>query len=322
MILQYKKRKVYFMKTKADPTGMARARKRSSKRIEKRLNAAEKEVLALFKQIQKKRRSKTKIVNKEVTIFYDYELTDQDIQQMNNSVQFILNRELLESQTNMPPDWYWKDDIEQPYREGTIEETNLFNQLIIAAGIAGVIIGGFPVAEVPVDQVLSSELYREALNKQYASNYTTFKGLSENTTKQIMQQIELGTQSGETPSFIAGQISDRFDVSRSSADRITNTEINKAYNDAKLQTGVVIAERTGLRAGVIHISALLPTTRAHHAARHGNAYTVVDQTQWWNEGSNRINCYCTTRSVLITKDGKVVDQEFQQEIKAEKKFFD
>ena len=83
-----------------------------------------------------------------------------------------------------------------------------------------------------------------------------------------------------------------------------------------------MAERTGLRAGVIHISALATTTRPSHAARHGNAYTTADQNQWWDTGANRINCKCTTISILIDRNGKVIQAETQQEIKAEKTFFD
>jgi hypothetical protein len=102
----------------------------------------------------------------------------------------------------------------------------------------------------------------------------------------------------------------------------TETEINKAYNDAKLDATRLLSDRTGLRAAVIHISALTPTTRATHADRHGNAYTVGDQQQWWSEGSNRINCKCSTQSVLIDSKGNVMQGELQEEIKEERSFFD
>lgn len=310
------------MKTKADPTGLARNRNKSFRRLKVRIDRAEKKIKALFRAIPKKRRTKVKIQNKETSTIYDYELTAQDLDQLNRSIDFIINDELLESQNEMPFDWYWKEDIEQPYRAGAIEETNTFNQLIVGAGIAGILIDGFMAQEIPTEQVLFSEIYRDNLAKKYASNFTTFKGLSENTTKQVMQTIELGTQSGLTPTKTAKNISNRFDVSRSSADRITRTEINKAFTDGKMETGIVISRRTGLRSAVIHISALTSTTRSHHAARHGNAYTVEDQMSWWSEGANRINCLCDITTVLIDKSGKVIDTKFQKEIKAERKFFD
>ena len=98
----------------------------------------------------------------------------------------------------------------------------------------------------------------------------------------------------------------------SAPSRIADTEINKAYNDTRLNAVELAAERTGLRAGVLHISALLPTTRDNHAARHGLVYTPQEQMQWWNTGSNRINCKCSTESVLVDNEGRVVDTERQE----------
>ena len=155
----------------------------------------------------------------------------------------------------------------------------------------------------------------------YASNFEVIKTLSDRTADQVNQMINLGIQAGNTPTQISEMITQRFDVARSSADRIANTEVNKAYNDARLNAVDVAAEQTGLRAGVIHLSALLPTTRQTHGDRHGNAYTTAQQRQWWNSDANRINCHCSTTTVLIDRQGRVIDTELQQEIKAERTFF-
>lgn len=307
-------------KTKADPTGQARNRNRGMRRLSTRLTRAEREVKALFRAIPRSSRRQTRIVNAEQTTVYDY---DFDSQSFERAVQFILNEQLLESQlASMPIDWYWKEDIELPYRQGTAEEVRDFNQLVAGAIAAGVLINGLPPQQVPIETVLISQPYLDALDNHQASNFGTIKGLSEKTTAQVMQRINDGVQSGATPTFIANEISNRFDVARSDAKRISETEINRAYNDAKLDATRLLADQTGLRAAVIHISALTPTTRQSHADRHGNAYTVADQLQWWNTEANRINCKCTTKTVLIDRSGKVVDNELQQEIKAERSFFD
>ncbi len=314
-------------KTKADPTGQASNRKKGALTLDRRLNKSEREVKALFRVIPKKRKSKAGIVNlyevNAPTVFYEYDITDAETTQMQRSIEFILNRELLETQTgDIPVNWYWKDNIEQPYRQGTAEELVSFNQLISAAAIAGVLVSGLPPRPVPIEQVLLSQNYREALNKVYVSNFESIKTLSQRTASQVIQRINAGIDAGSTPTVIAKEISERFDVARSSAKRIADTEINKAYNDSKLRANDIAAAETGLRAGVIHISALSTTTRNTHAARHGNAYTTVDQLQWWDSGSNRINCKCSTISVLIDSKGKVVQTETQEKIKAEKAFFD
>ncbi len=301
-------------KTKADPTGQARNRNRSTRSLSVRLTRAEREVKALFRAVPRTRRTQTRIVN-AVTTIYDYEF---DQEAFGRSVEFIVNEELLETQTDvMPFAWYWKDDIELPYRQGTVEEVRDFNVLVTGAVAAGVLINGIPPQTVPIEQVLLSEPYRTALNNTQVSSFTTIKGLSERTTAQVLQRINAGIQAGDTPTAIAAEISERFDVARSSAKRLARTEINQAYTNAKLDATDVLQKQTGLRAAVIHISALTPTTRQTHADRHGNAYTTADQRQWWAITPNRINCLCSVRSVLIDRQGNVVQAELQADIKAE-----
>lgn len=292
-------------KTPQDPTGQAANRNKGTRRLVAKLDAAERKVKALFRSIPRTSRRQAVIANAEQTTVFSY---DYDQAQFERAVEFIMNDELLDTQSGtIPPYWYWNSHIEIPYRQGMTEEVRDFNQLIIGAVIAGVLVKGLKPQTVPIEQVLFSEPYRAGLNTAQLSNFTTMKGLSETTTRQVLQRINSGILAGESPTFIANDISERFGVAKSSAKRISETEINKAYNNAKLDATRLLGEQTGLRAAVIHISALTPTTRDTHAARHGNAYTVADQLQWWEITPNRINCKCTTRSVLIDRQGKVIE---------------
>ena len=294
-------------KTKADPTGQATNRNKGTRRLAARLRRAESRVKDLLKVIPRERRRITKIQNAEQTVFYEYELTAQDQEQLNDSVQFIINDELLETQTGrMPFNWYWQSNIELPYRQGTAEEVRDFNQLIAAATVAGFFIKRIAPQEIPFNQVVFSDAYRDPLNKAYVSNFNSIKSLSSTTAAQVIQRINSGISSGLSTVAIGAEINSRFDVALSSAQRIAETEINRAYNDAKLNATDLMAEETGLRSAVVHISALTSTTRPHHADRHGNSYTVADQLQWWDSGANRINCKCTTRSILLDKRGNVL----------------
>lgn len=311
--------------SKQDPTGQARNRNRSTRSLTRRLDIAEKTIKRLFRDIPKTSRRQTKIQNAKQETIYEYGVNPQDLEQLSRSISFTLNEQLLETQTDSVPfNWYWKAQVELPYRQGAIEETRDYTQEIaIAAGLgffAKRIKPGVPA----VEQVLLSEPYRASLNAVYVDNFNTIKGLSDDTSKQVYRVINNGINSGAKPSVIAADISRRFSVSRSSAKRIADTETNKAYNDARLGATKLLSAQTGLRSGVVHISALLPNgrTRQHHADRHGNSYTVEDQRQWWDTGANRINCHCSTRSVLIDGNGNVVNVELQEDLKEEKKFFD
>lgn len=307
------------MKSKSDPTGMNKARNKGTRALTVRLNRAQARIKAMFREIPRQRRTQTKIVNAETAV-YDYQQTAAEQQALSDEILAVLNDELLESQDRMPPDWYWKSNIEQPYRQGAAEEVNRTNQLITAAIIAGLITDPF-VSTVGIEQVLTSRQHIQTINAVYVSNFQQIKTLSDRTSAQVIQQINAGIQAGDTPTAIAATITERFDVAKSNAKRISETAVNKAYTDAKMNAVDVMEARTGLRAGVIHVSALLPTTRKTHADRHGNAYTTADQQQWWNTGANRINCKCDVISVLIDAKGNVIQSETQDSIKAERSFF-
>lgn len=301
-----------------DPTRQATNRDRSTRKLDGSLTAAKRRVLSLLSVLPVSRSTETVVVNQEKAVF-TYDITPDQLERMLAEVRAILNSELLQTQQqDMPPDWWWKPEVEHPYRQGATQELIQFNQLIAAAVIAGLLTRtGLPPQRVPAELILSSPTYIQGLNRAYVENWQAIKGMSDTTATQVGRVISDGIQSGLSKSDIAAQIADRFNVASSRAKQIAHTQINAAYNDARMDATKAAAEQAGLRAGVIHISALLPTTRQTHADRHGNAYTVADQLAWWNEGANRINCYCSTRSVLLDAEGRVVNTKIQEELKAE-----
>lgn len=308
-------------KTKQDPSGQRVNRRKATRKIQRRLNNARRRILAAFREIPRTRHTKAPITN-AATVVYDYELSAVEQQEFQQLITDIINEELELIGPTPADDWFFYGNIELPYRQGTLEEANEFNQLVAGAVLAGVLVKGMQPQEVSTETILASAGYRDNLAKRVGEAYAAMKSLSDRTANQVTQQITGGMDAGNKPSDIRNDVNERFTVAASGAKRTAETETNWSYNKARLDTVDVMQDQTGLRAGVIHISALLPTTRQAHADRHGNAYTAVDQQQWWSEGANLINCKCTTRSVLINSEGKVVQQELQTEIKAERSFFD
>jgi SPP1 gp7 family putative phage head morphogenesis protein len=310
-------------KNKEDPTGLARARNRAGRRLQKRLTNAQRNIRQLFRNIPRTRRRQAVIPNADAAVIYDYKLTADQLQVVNQQIRADLDAELETEQEQMPPFWWWAIIIEQSFRRGALEEVNEFNRQVGKAVAADVTVrGGVQPQRIEPEQVIQSPAYQTALRSAQVSNYPVIKGLSDRTSGQVIQVLNQGIQAGDTPTAIAGKINERFDVSRSSAMRIAQTEVNKAFNDAKIAANSVAAELTGLRPALIHISALLPTTRAEHAARHGKVFTPEQQLQWWNTGANRINCKCSTQPILVDNRGNVVDTELQQDLQAEKVFFE
>ena len=286
----------------------------------KRLRAAEKQVKAMFRAIPRTSTRQTQIVNAERVTVYDY---DYDPQIFSAATQSIINEQLLETDDGvMPFFWFWKTDIELPYRQGTTEELRDFNQLIAGAIAAGTLVNGFPPQVINIEEVLLSPDYRQTLGDIQGKNFTTVKGLSDKVSAQVIQRVNDGIAAGQSPTKIAQDITDRFEVAESDAKRISNTEVNKAYTDAKINAAKLAEKRTGLRAAVLHVSALTPTTRSWHAARHGKAYRPDDQLRWWNQGANRINCKCSVTTVLIDRKGRVINTGIQDNLIAQRPFFD
>lgn len=288
-------------KTKADPTGQRSNRIRTTKRLQRRVRNAKRAVTERFRKIP------TMVVNADLV--YRYDMTPEQKEDFFNEVRRIIALEVVgTTQTDrVPVEWWFKPELELPTRQGYAEEVIQFNQLIKIANVKGITgRNGLPAQIIPVELALTSQDYTRVLNEKYLNGFNSIKGLSDTTADQVIKQVNLGIQAGNSPKEISERISERFDVSQSSAKRIAVTEVNQAYNDARLAATDTAAEQTGLTAGVIHISALLTTTRRGHAARHGNFYTTAEELNWWNQDANRINCHCTTESALMDSDGNIV----------------
>ena len=301
-------------KTKADPSGQRVNRVKSTKRLTNRLNRAGREILRDFRAIPRKRRQQ-KVIQNASAVLYLYDRSPDDAEMMRLSIQSHLDSELETARATLPPDWWFKTDIELPYRQGTMEEVRDVSALLAGAVVSGTVTRGVAPIVIPPEAVLFSPEYQDGLRSAYARNYGEIKTLSEKTAQDVYRVINDGIDAGLTPSEITTSIKQRFKVAGSNAKRIVNTEVNRAYNDARLFTTEIMREQTGQNIAIFHISSLLPTTRDHHAARHGNIYTPEQQHQWWNTGANRINCHCTTRGVLLDKSGNIIESELQRELK-------
>lgn len=309
-------------KTKQDPTGQAVNRRKATRRLQNRLTLAQRKVKQLFRAVPRKRRQEVVLPNAKTIPVYDYQITAAELEELERRIRAIVSDELLETQFNrMPPNWWWQGVIEPPYRQGTAEEIVEFNRLVTTELVRVRAARGLTTQRLEIGQVLQSSEYLQALDTVYVRNFGDIRTLSDTTSDQVVGVINRGISAGNTPTQISEAITERFDVSRSSAERTAQTEVNQAYNNARLDATEIAARQTNLRAGVLHLSALIPTTRDGHAARHGNAYTVAQQRQWWDSGTNRIRCHCSTRSVLIDRSGSVIDVEFQEEIQVEREFF-
>lgn len=295
--------------SKGDPTGQRVNRATTAKRIRARIEKAKRDVVSLFRAVPRSRRSVTKTVNEQQPV-YDYDITAEQIEILNNRIRKIIDDYLIQTDGDtMPMRWWYKPEVELPVRQGTIEQLNEFNRLIALAISVGMVgSGGVEPQRIAPEVVLSSQKYLAELRNVYVENFQTIKSLSDGTASQVIQKINSGMKAGLTPTDISKSITERFDVSKSNAERIARTEVNSAYTGAKIRATKTAGEISGFKPLVRHISALLPKrTRRHHAARHYLVYTPEEQDAWWAQDANRINCLCSIRTVLIDNEGNYIE---------------
>lgn len=307
-----------------DPTGQAKTRNRASRALISRLNKAKVDITVnIFNMIPRRTKISQKVVNVlvENELIYIYDLTAQELLLLAQQISNSLNIHLEVSDLMMPNGWFFAEFIELPYRRATLEDVQDINRLVIEATNAGLIEPSPFTQELNSFQVVNSSTYRKNLQKEFAKNFELVKTLSNKTSSQVFTEIRAGIEAGENPTTIRRRITKRFDVSKSDAERIARTEVNAAYNNAKLEMTDIASDQLDLNIGNIHISALTATTRQTHAARHGLAYSTSDQLKWWNTTPNRINCLCSTQKMVLDENNEVINKELQDEIRQDGKDF-
>lgn len=294
-----------------DPTGQGRNRANLNKKIKVRLANALVDVVKLFKDIPATPRTESNIsLNQDSFTVYDYEIPDPDLLQF--EIQLIIYQWLLESQQSQqaiqqaefkPIDFYSDDNVEEADNVGAQETARDLNQELIQAAIIGALAASMPRRIEPQVIVLDPEFRQDVENDKKAM-YQQLKGLSDKTSKQVYDVMIEGMNGNKTKREIVKDIKRRFEVSESGAKRIVETEINKYNNNARMDVISLINKNTSLSVAGVHLSALLPTTRYWHGARHKKVYTAAQQRRWWDQGSNRINCHCSFTSILLNKKKK------------------
>ena len=294
-------------KSKQDPTNQAGNRQRANRDNNKRLKLSAVEVLAIFDAIEPERVIKEKDL--ALNAHGDFVVWGTPITITQADIQAIIDANLETASRDMPFNWYFSEYDEQAYRSGAFQEN---------ANIGAIIDN-----PIPDNNLLFMQSYQEGLAVIQANDYRLLQNLSRTTSIQVFGVIQNGMEEGLNRAEIRNDIIRRFEVSQSSSQRIVNTEINKAYNVARTDLNDIYTD-LGIRLGVMHISALLGggRTRRTHARRHGKVFSTTEQNKWWNKKPNRINCFCSVRSVELNEDGTMKQKARQDKIvKQGKEFF-
>jgi SPP1 gp7 family putative phage head morphogenesis protein len=292
-----------------DPTRLAGVKRRAIAELRKRLKGARKDVIALFNSIP----YRVITVNRDN---YVYELSPSALANINQTISDMVDSWLETSGGTKPVRWFFDDFILQPARSGTIESLNRTSMLATQARYPQEIL-----SSLDVQRVLMSEPYRRRIELLEARTFNEMKGFTAQTKTDLSRVLSETIAKGKTSATARREIRDRFNVSASRAARIARTEISNAHITARLDEQKRSRDELGIDVRVAHRSALSPTTRHWHAARHGRIYTIEDQEEWWETGGNRINCMCGIAEVVFGSNGKPYDQGLLDKLEKQRKAF-
>lgn len=283
----------------ANPVGQSSRVNRVTGAIDNALGAVEDWLIQRFEQI----RTESIVVSRFFVnrSRYEYQISIPDLE--------LLVDELA-VQFGIIPDQYVVDQVIGAYEVGTnLAVTNL-------SGISDDYTRN-------ITQVLMSEPYQRRVALIGARVFEEMQGFEGDTGRDLARVLREAVQDGLNPRDVVETIRNRFGVARSRAARIAQTEITGALRRGRWDEAQDAETRLGLRVRLLWVSALKPTTRLWHAQRHSEIYTVQQVREFYAEGANAINCYCTQVEILVKEDGTPVTGRPVLKLKKQKEaYFD
>lgn len=168
--------------------------------------------------------------------------------------------------------------------------------------------------------IMFSEPYRNRVGIAQTKSYEHWTGQSAQIRAELSQVIGSAVADGRPPREVKGLIRDRLAVSESKARAFAQTDITDSLRQARWAEDDAATEQFGLDLRELHTSALLPTTRPTHAARHGKVYTTEECRAFYAKDGNRIHCHCSSTTCLVDASGKPIltdglKKKMKQELK-------
>ncbi|EKS7426671.1 phage head morphogenesis protein [Enterobacter cancerogenus] len=307
-------------RNKADPTQSSRQVSRMFNDIEDRYLSIKRRLKALFDQrlTGQQREANTQrswmMCNNEgaePSLYqvnagkFIYNMTAAELADLLQVVQSILDDELLDGGSQ---NLWAMDYVIAEYDRGTL---NAFTNLSVQSQVYA--------SQTTLQQLLSSPGYLNQISATRLTTFSDWKVISDTARGDLTNIITDAVARGVNPRETASVISKRLDVSMSKAKTIAQTEQVGALREAQWTETDWASERLGLNTGLLHLSALKPTTRTTHAFWHGKVRTVQEVRDWYAVDGNKYHCYCGQIPVLLNDDGSIFNEGLADKLAKERK---
>lgn len=268
-----------------DRTGSAGILRRAVAEINRRFAGLTNDVLAIFDGIRYYNLNDARVM---------YGLTPEELSAVSQALSTALDRWLAEGQQTAHRFWWAPFDSEAAQLGAAQTVANL---TVLSASYA---------ASRTLQQVIYSDPYRSRVAVAQIKSYDQWKSLSESARSELSQTIGRAIIDGQGPKAVRREIMARLDVSKSRAMLYAQTDITETLRQARVAEAEYAEEQLGIRTGLLWTSALIPTTRPHHASRNGKVYTAQEVRDFYATGGERYRCHCGVTECLLDEAGKPI----------------
>ena len=204
--------------------------------------------------------------------------------------------------------WFFESYVGVADRRGTAQAfTNLSHQS-----------AAYKAGRVDLATLLQSPPYQARIALVRARQFEEMKGLTAQVKTDMARVLSDGIGRGLNPLEVARNLKEQVGLELPRANRIARTEIPMALRRARWDERDAASDAYGLNSKLMQISALSPTTRATHSARHAQLFTSDELRDWYSEDGNAINCKCGQVEVLVDEDGKPLVPQIVERAKQNK----
>lgn len=273
--------------TPKDRTGASRIIRRALAEIDRRFKGLQADVLALFDRIP------VYALNEEfVQVLYG--LTPEQMAALSAELQAAVERWIANGRDPAHALW-WAPYESEALQLGTAQTVaNLSNLSPVYA------------ASRSIEAIVYSTPYTNRLAMAQIKSYDHWTGLAAQQKSELSQIIGRAVVDGKNPKAVRTEIMERLEVTRSKAAQYGQTDITDTLRQARWAEADYASESLGLNIGILWTSALKPTTRQTHAAKHGKVLTTEAVKAFYSVNGNRYNCFCGNTECLLDKDNRPI----------------
>jgi len=272
-----------------DRTGTMPILRRAVREINRRWAGLQADVLTAFEAIP------AYAINAGETVdLYRYGLTADQMSKLSVELQAAVERWIADGRDPANLFW-WSQYVSEAQQLGTAQSVANLSSLSPAYAAAR-----------NIATVIYSEPYVQRLAVAQFKSYEHWTGLAAAQKSELAQVIGRAVTDGKNPKAIADEIKERLGVSLSKAKQYAQTDVTDTLRQARWAESEQAQEDFGIKVGLLWTSALLPTTRASHAAKHGRIMTAAAVKEFYNRDGNRYNCHCSQTEALLDADGKPI----------------